>query len=280
MFNELDLDGGGTLDLDELTQAIKTMREQARTVQAVNQKNKDLIAFLQDRLQTATEVTEITRQAEELEEELQESGLENQNCAARLGMRLYSRGTKIGDIVQAWETQPDGTIDAKSFRKNLKAFGLEASNEELDGLFESMDLNHDGSLDLEEITAAFHSLREASIQAEKDLKELKSKRVQLMKEAKDSQAKLRQMRKADEMAEKAREEQEAKEMAERREAARAANEAKDAARALGRRRKEEEKKAFEQAVKQRREKMGAGGVNAFKMLLEEASSSEGGGGLW
>ena len=32
MFNELDLDGGGTLDLDELTQAIKTMREQARKV--------------------------------------------------------------------------------------------------------------------------------------------------------------------------------------------------------------------------------------------------------
>jgi Ca2+-binding EF-hand superfamily protein len=58
---------------------------------------------------------------------------------------------KVADLLAYWDTDGDGQIDAAEFRKAVLALGFDARDEEVDAIFEELDANHSGTLELREL---------------------------------------------------------------------------------------------------------------------------------
>ena len=158
------------------------------------------------------------------------------------------------------------------FRRNVRAFGIEDTDESLDELFHKTDLDGGGTLDLEEIRTALVTWKDAMTESDKDAVRLKKSTAEAWKIAKAAQMLLDKQLKEDENAEAekrnelARLEQERHAAEER---ARAAEEAKQ--RAI-RRKKEAEEAAYAAKIEQKRREIAAKARLSHEAgLLEEDS---------
>ena len=85
-----------------------------------------------------------------------------------------------------WDPTGDG-VDQKEFRENVLSMGVVAEPGEVDELFNSLDEDGGGSLDVGEIKAALKSLADQSAQADVELAQLKRTTGDLAKTAKAAQ---------------------------------------------------------------------------------------------
>ena len=88
---------------------------------------------------------------------------------------------KASEIISRWDPNGDGEIDMHEFRTNVKSLGLQATNEEIDTLFRSLDEDGGGSLDMNEIKHALTNLQAAAVAADKTIKRLEKSKVNLEK---------------------------------------------------------------------------------------------------
>ena len=58
---------------------------------------------------------------------------------------------QVADLLSMWDTDGDNMIDVDEFRKAVLALGFEAQDEEVDAIFEELDGNHSGTLELREL---------------------------------------------------------------------------------------------------------------------------------
>ena len=179
LFMELDRDGGGTLDIAELQTAMKKLAEKAKAIDATASVVRDSIQFFQDRIDLATRVADTTAEAEDADRRLE--GLRGfKTPSAKLGAELLRRNTKISDLVNSWDAT-DGEVDKRQWRKNVKTFGIDESEADLDEIFDSIDLDGGGTLDLDELKAAMGSLREVSLESDREVTRLKKLTGELWK---------------------------------------------------------------------------------------------------
>ena len=89
LFNEVDDDGGGSLDVAELTAAMRKLQETARANEGELASVAERIAFLQSRAEAWGEVADKTAEAEESEAKL-EAVRSNKSISARVGAVLVS----------------------------------------------------------------------------------------------------------------------------------------------------------------------------------------------
>ena len=270
LFVEIDEDGGGSLDSQELTMAMKKLRNEAASADERNKEIHGKIRFLTLRVERVDQVVKVTQHAELQEDHLQRvSG--NRGTEAQLGYELRRRSTKITDLVNSWEST-NGEVDMMQFRRNVRAFGIEDTDESLDELFHKTDLDGGGTLDLEEIRTALVTWKDAMTESDKDAVRVKKSTAEAWKIAKAAQMLLDKQLKEDENAEAekrnelARLEQERHAAEER---ARAAEEAKQ--RAI-RRKKEAEEAAYAAKIEQKRREIAAKARLSHEAgLLEEDS---------
>ena len=138
LFGELDEDGGGSLDVAELTAAMRKLQDEAKQNVHANEKVRDTIAFLHSRLEMVRDVLSKMAEAEALEEKLVQL-TQNVKCVTRVGAALAKKNMKIEQIVVNWETNK-GEMSAKLFRKNIRSsLQVEADDDELNELFEGFD---------------------------------------------------------------------------------------------------------------------------------------------
>ena len=64
------------------------------------------------------------------------------------------------DLIQMWETT-DKAVNPEQFRRNVRSLGIEATDEELDKLFEELDEDGGGTLGLYELKISLMMLRDA-----------------------------------------------------------------------------------------------------------------------
>ena len=148
----------------------------------------------------------------------------------------------------------DGCVDKKEFRTNVLSLGLEAEPRELDALFDGLDGDGGGSLDMTEIRGALRKLQdEAAVEVKRE-STLRREVAELQKAAKAAQAEWRRTLKADAAAAKEEAERTAREAEERAAAAAVLKAQKAAAAAEKKAAAAAEKAAFEAKVKERQMK--------------------------
>jgi hypothetical protein len=143
-------------------------------------------------------------------------------------------------------------VDRGEFRKSVKELGVKAEDSEIDALFDSLDSDGSGELDVAELKELLTRLRETAQQESTRRAEIKASTLALRKAA----SKLQQVLRTEEEA-KAKAEREANEAAERQAAAKAeeerqATEEKAKARATAAMKMAEEKAAYEAKLQERR----------------------------
>ena len=63
---------------------------------------------------------------------------------------LLAKNMKIGDLINSWDAT-EGDVSQAQFRKNVRGLVVDATAEEMDELFSSIDLDGGGTLDLDEL---------------------------------------------------------------------------------------------------------------------------------
>lgn len=164
LFESLDADKGGSLDLRECRLALKKWQRDASDADGRGASVKRHATQLRQMASELQEAAEVTR-VYEAEEEILKQMRGHVPIASRLGSTLKGRGVKIGDLVRSWDDDGNGVIDMVEFRGHVLGLGFRAEPAEVDELFLSLDDDGSGELDLEELKAALKKLQDAAADA-------------------------------------------------------------------------------------------------------------------
>ena len=266
-FEVLDADGGGTLELAEMKSALKLLQKRSHAADREKAKILENAEALRANAARLNKVAAVTLESETADARVKEIE-DNQSVEAKLGAALQKRNMKVGEVVQKWDKDGDASISKAEFRKNVEEMGIKATNSkvknEIENLFDSIDTDRGGELDIEEIKTLFKRLLESAIAAQAELKELYRTRDKLRKAAAKQHSQVaaqreREKKEAEEAAiaaAKAEEERLAR-VAEEKEKARLAREAKKKAIEEEKARKEEAGRARAKASMERLQGQGS-----------------------
>ena len=250
LFQVIDLDGGGTLDAEELTHAMQVLRTEAKVANAHDAEIVRRVADLRSRAADVDEAVRVTEAAEAQEEDAKRL-MSFRGVDALLGQALIRRSTKIADLVTAWEST-NGHINLHQFRRNVRSMNIDADNESIDALFVSVDQDGGGSLDVSEIRQALEHWKQATAQADQRSVKLQKISSGMWKAAKVKQMELKQRFSDIEEAERAKVEAAAKLEQDKKDAEEAAKKRERARLQAVKERKREEAAEFEAKVVERR----------------------------
>ena len=174
LFDSLDGDGGGSLDVKELKIALKAFRA---AVESESQADHSVQAHAASTRNVAEALRVAARETEAFEHAA--TGLQAARALgagsveSRLGHLLSIRNMKVGEMVARWSTKLVGEVSRSEFRQHIlfdKELGLQATTgDELDGLFDRLDADSSGSLDVPELRTALKRCQDAAALAEAEL---------------------------------------------------------------------------------------------------------------
>jgi len=201
-FEEIDTDGGGFIDLDEMTSAMRRLKEEAKATRIEQARLNDRVSLAHTRAAEAVEAAAMTADAEAAMARLSalEAGTSDSfKTKARVGAVLLNRVVPIGDAdlsesQQGWVCT-NGSVNEAQFVENIRSLGVTAvmaSVEELVRLFESYDTDSSQSLDLPELMEALVALREAAKEAKRMQTSAQKHADQLVRAARAAQAKFQE----------------------------------------------------------------------------------------
>ena len=251
LFEEMDDDGGGSLDVEELQSALKDFQAKAATAAAASNSVMEGLDFIRSKVASVQECLNATLTFENGQQQL-EYLRTNSKVDAELGRHLLAKTIKITELVNRWDSNGNGTIERDEFRYHVCNLGIVSEPEDIDELFDRLDDDSNGSLDLDEMKQALKTLQDAAAAVEAQMGELKKESVDLLKAAKHSQAEVKKMMKAEKAAAERKAEEQARQEEERVLAEEAARVKAVKAAEAAKRRKEEEKAAFQAKIEERR----------------------------
>ena len=171
LFSELDEDGGGELDLTEITAALKKLKAKANRVQKREAEAKADAEYWRGRAEDARAAAKLVGEQEDLAKQLHECRTAPA-ADIRLANLLAKKQVKPADLVDKMDNNKDGKIDQKEWVAGLRALGIDASPEELSQLFNQLDVNNSGTLEIDEIklmVSQIHAVKERAKEQEKRL---------------------------------------------------------------------------------------------------------------
>ena len=166
-FDSVDDDGGGSLDFEELKIAMRKLYKAAGAADAeanALRDKADECRRLAAQLQEAHETTATADKEElKLEEMKKRNGID---VAPQLGNLIVKRNLKIGDLTSKWVKKKD--VSRADFRRHVLELGVLAEGKAIDAMFDSLDQDGGGSLDLEELKNLLTNLVELAKQSSLD----------------------------------------------------------------------------------------------------------------
>ena len=230
-----------------MRRALEKMKEAVRSVVERGDRGRENARELEEVGTLFEAACAATVAFEEAEGELQ-SMRASQTTSSKLGALLKTRNLKLGDVVRAWDTDGNGSVDPAEFRQHVKGMGFKAPDDDIDEVFQELDGDGSGELDLEELKVALKKLQDdAAAWVSRDTSMVKSV-ASAKKAAKAAQS----------AAQRARVECEARHVAGEAAAKRAKAEAKAAAEAKAK--AEREAAAAKKAAEAARRQSNAGGL--------------------
>lgn len=191
LFDSLDTDGGGSLDVKELKLALKAFRAAVESESQADHSVQTHAASTKhaaEALRMAARDTEaFERAAAELEAQ---RAIGAGSVESRLGHLLSMRNMKVGEMVARWSTKLVGEVSRAEFKQHIlfdKELGLQATTGELDGLFDRLDTDSSGSLDVPELRIALKRCQDAAALAESELVSQTEEVARLAKATLDAQ---------------------------------------------------------------------------------------------
>jgi Ca2+-binding EF-hand superfamily protein len=191
LFDKLDLDRSGELEIPELKTALRTLMDSAAEAAVNSVAIKERADKLFEKAARTREVERKTLLVEQVEREVRE--YQKKSVGAQLGTILTKKAMKVSDIVSQWGGQA-GLVDAAEFRKQVALLGLTAGPHEVNSLFKMLDDDGGGTLDQSEIKSAFRKLADECETVKASTKRLNSKFAEVLKAAKAAQADWKQER--------------------------------------------------------------------------------------
>jgi len=186
MFRGLDTDRSGDLGIGEVQAALKKL--QAEADGTASQRDQEQVGGLRARVVALRQVLEMTVAAETEAEKLREA--EKPSLSLQIGTCLHQRGVKVSELVRDWGGS-DGSIDRAEWRKEVRALGgghMVADNQELDAIFESIDKDGGGTLDIPEVKQALKRFADESEQQKAAVKLARQQWSELARIAREGQA--------------------------------------------------------------------------------------------
>ena len=158
-FQGMDADGGGSLELAELKPALKTLQERSAIADREAARLRTFRDALRQRAEEAKKLAEVGEVVEAEEKILSEGGVgPSATVDVKIGAAIMKKNIKIGEAVSKWDKDGDGTVNTVEFVENVKEMGVEANSNDVRALFDSMDGDGGGTLDLNEVKKCFNEL--------------------------------------------------------------------------------------------------------------------------
>ena len=200
LFKSFDTDNSDTLDLKELKVAFKRAVIEANKVRGARTDVLERVANLRKLAEHATQVAEKTTELEEEEAALVAMrDAQGVSLEEKLGQRIAKQGTKIGDV-KGFDTDGDGTVDKKEFRALVRSMEIkDLADEALDELYNSLDKDQSGSLELGEIKETLKRLQAAAATATGNLTDEAQLVAEMVKVVGSSQRRFEAQRQAAEL---------------------------------------------------------------------------------
>ena len=195
LFSQLDYDHSGEMDIGEVKKALLKLKQTAARAAATCTKVHGDTAELRAKAESFQRVVDATKEYEKAAAAL--AMAEQQSVGAQLGSILKSKGFKVADLVHKWSGAKQ-SISRSDFKREVLRLGIaEGAHEEIDTLFTSLDTNHGGSLDVDEMKEAVHNMVEEGTMARAQVRQLKVLAQLKATEAGKAQALYQQERDAD-----------------------------------------------------------------------------------
>ena len=198
LFPTLDVDGSGSIDVQELSKALETL-EEARAAHhsavMVERSRSDVFLRRQERV---TKVADLTRTAEEAvmrrEVELKKS------LGAQLGDLLAKKDLVAKDVAKSWTK--DGPVEKAMFRRECEARGWKADGSDIDRIFERLVISLGakssprdvgGALDAAKLEQGLGMLMQDAEDLKPTLRRLNMEIIEMTKSVKIAQAEHKQL---------------------------------------------------------------------------------------
>jgi len=199
LFKKWDKDGNGFLDLAELKVFFKHAMVKANEVAGGSKEIVERAARLRQLAAQAKEVAERTAELEAEQALLdQMRTAKGMTLEEKLGQALAKRNTHVSDLVQGWDDSNDGLVDKEEFRAHVRSVGItEIQDAALDELYDSVDKDKNGSLDLKEIKETLKRLQLAATRSVGDVNDEVGLVTEMQRIVKKLQAKFNAAKAAD-----------------------------------------------------------------------------------
>ena len=198
LFEQLDDDGSGEMDVAEIKGALRKLQKQAAVAASSQSAVLARAAEMRAKADRIRKVKEETVVYEEAVLELQTA--EKKGVGAALGFAIKEKGLNVNDIVSKWGNNRPGQVSKKEFRDGVRGVIPTASGAEVDTLFATLDADGGGHLDTEELKDALRMLVKESAAVKDQVRNLKAKVAEVMKPAKAAQAQYRKEKREEEEA--------------------------------------------------------------------------------
>ena len=165
LYDSLDLDGSGSLDIEEMKEALKSMQADVKTVKHNVARVEEFASSMRgvaERFRGAAADTAAVEAARRRLESIREAARDD-TTAARLAAAVKSQGKEWSELVKTWDVNGDG-IDLETFCREAEAALAEAppppgdgstvvpvAASEISELFTQLDFDCKGVLDAEDL---------------------------------------------------------------------------------------------------------------------------------
>ena len=199
LYDSFDDDHSGELDVSELKVALKKLQEASAKAAVAASHAHDEAESMRASAAVQQEVITATVEYEEAVAAFKQA-VNEKGVRAQLGGILRAKGLKVSEIVAKWGGGKSGEISQGVFRKQVFALGVQAADEEVDELFNSIDDDGGGTLDASEVKRALQMLVDALVDSNSTIKKLKDDVSGKEKIAKAKQIRWRKYLEAEEIA--------------------------------------------------------------------------------
>uniref|UniRef100_A0A7S2IJD3 EF-hand domain-containing protein n=1 Tax=Haptolina brevifila TaxID=156173 RepID=A0A7S2IJD3_9EUKA len=159
LFQRLDADGGGALNTSELKSAFKSLKDTASNSEEKTASQKATAEKFRQRAEQYRELAAVAHQSEQAATKLLET--RKGTVGSKVGAAINAKNTKLSDIMKQWDASGDGELSKSEFRNNVLSLGVkDITDTDIDGLFDSLDSDGGGALDMDEVKKAIKRLQE------------------------------------------------------------------------------------------------------------------------